>query len=502
MIKHKGAKWVITLLLLFLCPMVWAETQSVFFFSPTCVEAQKHIAALRLNKAELLLAQEAKDHPNNAAVALLQNSILFYRMVTVQDFSGFKSLESSRDSRLQQAKKIPTNSPFHLYAQSEIHLQWGFIKIFHQEYVGAMLEFKNAYQMANQNLEKFPDFKPSLKTVGMFKALLGSTPKNYKWILSVAGLKGNFEQGMSEMESYLKKDYASDFIIDKQLAVFYYGLFSLNFGDKQAAWEFCKQHTNDYPTNLMSCYLRAFTASKVAQNDEAIKVLQNRPKGAEYENFYLLDYLLGQCKLNRLDEDADQPLKKFVSFFKGKQLVSDAYRRLSWYYLIHNDQAKYKTYRELSLRNGSSDSEEEKYIKNEIASGQNLDVIMLRARLLFDGGYYSKAEEVLKLRNPDLLKTDYQKLEYNYRLGRIYQEQNKLSKATDCFKLVIKMAPLNTPYYFAPNACLQMGIIYKKMGFTKIAASHLKNVSNYTKAEYLQSISFKAANELEDIEKQ
>lgn len=495
----KGAIRVITLLLLFVVKSN-AETQTVFYFTPGCVEAQKHIAALRLSKASALLGEEKKAHPNNAAVTLLENTLDYYRIVTSQDFALTKELDRIKDKRLDILKAIPASSPYLLYAQSEAHVQWAFIKFLKEEYVGAMFEFRSAYQLANENNKKYPDFKPGLKTLGMFKALLGTSPHNYKWILNAAGLAGDFETGMNMIGQYMKGETLPEFILDRQSAIFYYTLFTLNFGEKNKAWEFCEEHTRDYQTNAMSCYLRAYVGGKTAHNDEAIQVLQSRPKGNDYEPFYLLDYLLGQCKLNRLDEDADQSLKRFVSFYKGKSLLRDAYRRIGWYYLLRNDTEKYKVYRELCKRYGGSGNEEDRNIQREMASGISHDLVILKARLLFDGGYYLKAEETIKQRTPEQLKTNYQKLEYYYRYARILQEQNKLSKATELFGIVIKNAPFNTPYYFAPNACLQMGYIYQKLGFKQIARSHFLNVSNYNKAEYIQSLEIKAENELAKLE--
>lgn len=496
MSNPKGAKLVCTVLLLF---FVRASFASVFFYTPGCVEAQKYIASLRLAKAEQLLTTEAKAHPNNAAIPFLQNYLDFYRIIAEQSFTGYKPIDEAKSYRFDMAKKIPVSSPYHLYMQSEMHLQLGFVKVFHGELVGSMLEFRNAYQLANQNVLKFPDFKPSIKTVGMFKALLGTTPKNYKWILNVAGLSGNFEQGMSMIEKYVKSDIAPDFILDEQLSIFYYGLFALNFDDKAKAWEFVNTHTTDWNTNLMSCYLRAFTASKVAQNDEAIKVLQNRPKTNEYEAFPMLDYLLGQCKLNRMDEDADVPLKKFVSTYKGKTLLPDAYRRLSWFYLLKGDEEKFKTYRELGTRYKKEESEEFKNAVYEEKNGIAHDVIVLKARLLFDGGYYTRAEDVMKQRSVEQCKTNFQKLEYYYRYGRICQEQHKYSKAIELYTQVIKLSPTSTPYSFAPLASLQAGIIYAKSGFVPLAISYLESVKKYSKAEYVQSAEVRAETELEKL---
>ncbi len=499
MICIKGARMVITLVLFFLCLIVKANIQHHFYFSPVCLEAQKHIASLRLNKAQQLLSAEKKLHPDNVAILFLENYIDYYRLITSQDYSNLKKMEQLKDERLKAIRKISPKSPYFLYAQSEINLQWGFIQSFNQGYLGAMLDFRNAYQLAKENYEKYPEFKPSLKTVGLFRALLGTIPNNYKWILGMAGLSGDFDGGMQLIQRYFDTDNYQEFILDKQSSEFYYTLFMLNFGDKQKAWAFCNEHTTDHNTNLMSVYLRAFTASKVGKNDEAILVLQQRPKSADYEPFFALDYMLGLCKLNRLDDDAEQSLKRFVSFYKGKVLMKDAYRRISWCYLLKNDLDKFKIYRELSKRYGNSNNEEDKKVLHETEKGIMHDLIILKSRLLFDGGYYQRAEETIKKKDVNQLKTNYQKLEYYYRYGRILHEQNKYNKAIDYYTYVVKNAPVNTPYYFAPYACLQMGYIYQKMGFGQLAKSHFSKVESYTKAEYHESIKIKSSNELHKL---
>ncbi|MBP9187321.1 MAG: hypothetical protein KBG11_09510 [Bacteroidia bacterium] len=496
MINIKGARLVFTYVLLFCFFGFEANAQNHFYFSPVCIEAQNHIATLRLKKAEQLLAAEKKLHPTNVAIDFLENYIDYYRLVIGQDYSNFKAIEAQMDARLKLVKKLPASTPYLLYTQSEINLQLGFVKSFNSEYVGAMLAFRSAYQLAKSNVEKFPDFKPSQKTVGMFKTLLGTIPSNYKWMLSVAGLSGDFDGGMAQIHQYFKTDNYPAFVLDKQNTEFYYTLFMLNFDDKQKAWDFCNQHTKDYQTNLLSCYLRAFTASKSAQNDEAILVLQNRPKTADYEPFYGLDYLHGQFKLNRLDDDAEHSLKRFVSFNKGKLYMKDAYRRISWSYLIKNDIEKFKVYRELSKRYGSANSEEDQNIERELAMGSQQDVVILKARLLFDGGYYQRAEDMIKQREPEQLKSDYHKLEYYYRYARILQEQKKYNKAVEYYDYVIKNSPTNTPYYFAPNACLQLGYIYQNLGFKQLAKSNFNKVSIYTKAEFIEGIKVKSAKEL------
>lgn len=484
-------------LFLFLFHASKAAVQSVFYLSPPCLEAQKHIAALRLVKARQILSEEKKAHPNNAAIGLLENYIDFYRIATSLDFSTFKTMEQKKSERFAVAKSIPETSPYHLYAQSEMHLQYAFAKAMNEEYVSAMLDFRSAYQLAVENQNKFPAFKQSLKTVGMFKALLGTTGKSYRWVLSIAGLKGNFEEGMKLLGDYFKADLSDEFLLDKQAATFYYVLLQLNYGDKQLAWNFCEEHTRDYSTSLMSNYLRGYTGMRTAQKEEAIGVLQNRPKSAEYEPFAALEYYYALCKLYRLDADADIYFKHFISVNKNKVLTKEAYKRLTWFYLVNHDEEKFLVYHGMIKRYGSSQNEDDKNLQREILAKTPHDVIVLKARLLADGGYYQKAEETIRQRNTTQFASEYQRLEYYFRYARILQEQNKLSKATEYYQLVIKNSPENTPWHFAPYANFYLGQIYMKLGFSQMARSYFVNVGKYKKAEYIETAEVRAAKELQ-----
>jgi hypothetical protein len=490
---------VIMMLFLFLFYGVQAKETSVFYYSNACVEAQKHIAALRLNKAAQILSDEKKAQPNNAAVLLLENYIDFYRIVTSLDYSTFKDMEQQKSARLNAFKTIPENSPFHLYAQSELHLQFAFAKAMREEYVGAMFEFRSAYNLANDNLKKFPSFLPSQKTVGMFSALLGTTGKSYKWVLNIAGLRGNFNEGLALLEKYFEKKVGDEFVLDKQFAVFYYALLQLNYGDKQLAWKFCKDHTADYASSLMSCYLRGYTGMRTAQKEEAIEVFAARPKSSEYQKFDALEFYYALCKLYRLDHDADKHFKHFIANTKTKVLVKEAYRWLAWYYLVNNDYDKHVIYAGLMKRHGSRFNEEEKNMLYEIDKKISPDAIVLKARLLYDGGYYQRAEDMIASHPNQNWRSDYQKQEYYYRYARIMEAQHKLSKASEYYQLVIKNSSENTPYHFAPFASFYQGLIYKQLGFTQLAKSYLNNVSKYSKAEYAESIQIRAQNALQQI---
>jgi tetratricopeptide (TPR) repeat protein len=224
----------------------------------------------------------------------------------------------------------------------------------------------------------------------------------------------------------------------------------------------------------------------------------HRPHGNEYTQFYIMDFLTGQAKLNKLEKDADIHLKKFVTFYTGQNMIKDAYKRLSWFYLLEGDSLKFNTYRGLARKYGAVNSDEDKNAQRESEAGIYPDVTLLKARLLFDGGYYTKAEETIKNHSANF-KTNYQHTEYYYRYARITHEANKLSKAIELYNQTIKVSG-NNNLYFAPNSCLQLGYIYERLGFKELAKIHFQKALAYKGYEYKSSISQKAKAALSKYE--
>jgi tetratricopeptide (TPR) repeat protein len=80
-------------------------------------------------------------------------------------------------------------------------------------------------------------------------------------------------------------------------------------------------------------------------------------------------------------------------------------------------------------------------------------------------------------------KTDLEKVEYLYRMGRIYHEHNKLSKAIEYYELTVK-TNFKGNEFLAANSCLQLGYIYQKLNFKQLAKTHFNKVFEYKNYDY------------------
>jgi hypothetical protein len=491
---------VLTLLVL-LYLFAWiAANATTFEFTTGCNEAQAHIASLRLEKARQILKNEHRLHPDNVAADYLESYLDFYYMMVHQDEKSFRAIEKNKSKRIDRFKKLDGNNPFKLYAEAEMNIEWAYCHSMFDDYVAAALAIRTAYQLLEENHEKFPEFITNQKNLGLLKALIGTVPDNYKWLSTMAGMKGDFDSGLAMLRSYLANPrFKNEPLLEQQGARYNLLLLEMNFlKDKKMVWKHCDEYTSDFETNLASVYVRCYVGLQCDQNDEVIRTINRKPTGPEYEYFPAIDYLMGRAKFNRLDTDATVYFQKYVTFYKGRYLIKDAYRKLSWQAWFDRDTVKFNTYRHLSAKHSKYVSEEDQAIAADIDHGIYPDPVLIKARLLCDGGYYAKAEEMLKQRQPESLRSNYQKLEYNYRMARILHESNKLQGAIEYYATTIRLGSQQS-VFFAPNACLQLGYIYEKLGYPGAAKYYFNKVFEYRNYEYKTTFQQKAKTALSQL---
>jgi len=85
---------------------------------------------------------------------------------------------------------------------------------------------------------------------------------------------------------------------------------------------------------------------------------------------------------------------------------------------------------------------------------------LLKARLLSDGGYFEEAMGIMDAIDPGQLGELAYKLEYHYRLGRIYQLSGRIEMAIPELTRAFDEGK-SAPYTFATRAALNLGKIYE-----------------------------------------
>lgn len=427
-------------------------------------QAYEKAIQLRFTEARSLLDGLKKEDPSNLVRLHIENYIDFFTVFINEDYAEFRLLEKNKDLRLQEIKKGPSGSPWHLFLQADIRLQWALARLKFEEYATAFMEVNKAFKLLEENARLYPAFMPNKKDLGILHAMVGTIPDNYKWAVDwLSSMKGSIDQGRGELEEVIGYARTNDFIFEEETyALYAYLLLHLDNKDGEA-WRILQGSKLNPETNPMACFILANVAMRTGRNDKAIELLEQRPGGRTFHPFPYLDFMLGIAKLQRLDADASVYLQKFLDNFGGRNFIKEAWQKMAWHALIRGDKAGYAKHIEMVKSRGFTVVEGDQNALREAKSKEIPHSILLQARLLFDGGYYEKARKMLQALAPATLIRKRDQLEYQYRSGRIYQALGNQDKALAFYATAIEQGAAE-PWYFACRAALESGRIHEALG--------------------------------------
>jgi len=464
-----------------------------FDFGPNCLNAYKSIFELKLNQARTLLAAEKKNKPNNSIVPLLENYIDYFYLLTSENKSDYDVLKNNKSARLDQiSADTDRSSPYYLYAQAEINLQWALIRGRYGEYFNAALEIRKANNLLRENAKKFPGFLLNAKGIGLINAVLGSLPDGtLKSTLAAFGIKGNTPEGLNMLDKLAETISKSSYEPFYEEVVFYYTYVLADVAHSPSAYAKTMKFTERIAdSSLLKTYLQAYVCTKNGHNDQAIEILKEKPEGASYASFPYLYYLEGTAHLNRIDLNAAVYFNRFLQLNKGVNYIKDTYMHLAWIYLLKGDKTNFNAYTAKTLNTGFTYHEKDKQAQNEASSPVSA-VDLLKARLLFDGGYLTRALSMLEGKKTADYSTEKDRTEFNYRAARIYDDLGKDDLSLAYYQNAINYGK-DLKYYFAANAALKMGKIYedkKDFNRAKMAYNTAIKMNNH---EYKNSIESQA----------
>lgn len=474
------------------------EAHANFDFNSNCVKAYQSILSLKLNNARSLISAEKKIHPGNSIPYLLDNYVDYFSLLTTESKADFDRLKTNKSSRLSRMEKDDKNSPYYLFAQAEINLQWSLTRGRFQEYFTSGMELNRAFNLLQENSEKFPAFLPNQMGLGTINAILGTVPAGLKKVISAFGIRGNARSGLKMLENLVVELPQSPYSHFYEEAVFYLAYVQTDIIQHPQSYNKIIANTQNISSeSLLRAYIRSYAGIKTGHTRQAVSTLGNRPSGSEYQEYPYLDYLMGIAKMHSLDQSASINFLNYLNKYRGINFVKDAYLNLAWMELLKGNSSGYRNFTDQLQFKGYTYHEKDRQALIE-AKDPIPDLSLLKARLLFDGGYYDKSLDQIskkKLSDFSILRD---KIEYCYRLGRIYDEISRDDFALKFYQFAIDLGR-NERFYFASNAALRMAMIYEKKRDWAKARQYYNTALNMRAHDYENSIENKAIKGLKRL---
>ena len=477
---------ILTLLFLFLTNPLFASFQ----MNERMQQSYTHIINLEFEAANKLLKIEQIEHPDNDILILHQNYIDFLTILIGEEEVFFSTAKDSKSDRIDFIQSGDDSSPYYLYAQAEVHLQWAFARLKFEEYLTAAYEIQKAYSLLEKNQEQFPEFKLNIKGLGLLHTLFGAIPEKYQWVINLVGMEGSVELGLLELKSLLKDEEMEMYHSE---VLFIISFLQLNMTNDEIAYKHLLDDIgNEYSDNYLLNFAAARLSYALGENDFCIKVLENRPAAEGKYPFHYLDYLQGLSYLYTLNYDKSEIFfNRFLNNFKGNNYIKSAFQKLAWIAFLQEKRDEKISYLEKIKSEGRAFIDEDKVALKEADKHHINSPKLLRARLLYDGGYYENAH--LELANGNKL-LDYAGFfdEYYYRLARIESKLQYLDEQVIIqYQKAIGIGGKSTNYY-APMSALQIGLIYEKQDKLKQAKIYFEKCLSLSDFDYERGIHQKA----------
>ncbi|MES2453942.1 MAG: tetratricopeptide repeat protein [Bacteroidota bacterium] len=490
-------KYILVVLFFIFCQL---PVKANFAFDTNSIAAYKAIFDLRLNDARKLIAEEKSKYPQNGISVLLDNYVDYIALLTSNNKADYELYKDRRSERIDLLEKNEENSPYYLFAQAEVYLQWGLLKAKFGDYTSSTLDLRKAQGLLKKNDEKFKDFLPNQKSLALIDVIFGAIPSNLKGIADFFGVRGNIVTGVRKLETVKQHIPGSKYEFYNEEVIFLLCFIDIdilhNRNNYNKLFAFLQGMSDK---SMLKTYLKGYIAFKTGRNDTAITYLESISKSSIYAPLPMASYLLGNAKLCRMDSDANVYLTNYLKEYKGLNFIKDTYLKLAYHYFLKGDMLGYANYLKLVRSKGHTTDEKDKQALKE-ANDTKPDPDLLKARLYFDGGYYQKALAELKDHDINDFKTTRDKIEFHYRLGRTYDCMNLFNEAVANYQKAINMGKTET-YYFAANSALFAGILYEERKDTAKAAYYFNTALKMKGHEYQNSIDTQSKDGLERIKK-
>lgn len=462
---------------------------------PSTLElAYKNILSLKFSKGTRLLDQ-SKDFEGTPFYILTKCYYETLYLLIYEDQNYYQKNKGQYYKKIKELKYTSGTPAWKLLTEAEIRFQYGLLKLKFNDELSAAWELRQVYQIIQNIEKKYPDFIHHKKLMGLFHIFLGSVPEKYTWLTNLFGYKGNIAHGIKflseiensssifRLEAYMIKMAAKKYII------------------KSSECLSCQMQPffEENKDNYLLGYLYSAILVKEGRSSRAFEALSFYDH-YEYPKFPLAYLLKGEILLYRGDYLQSRAyLNNFLEYTKGQNHIKDAHYKIFLTYWLEGNETKASYYFKLIPKVGQNIFDADKYAER-FAGNPNLpDKHLMIARLRSDGGYWEEALLVLSkycLKKPENHKDN---IEFWYRKGRIYQLTGKKDESIKNYKKAIALSEQKS-FYFAPNACLQIGYMLVEEGSKEEAMKYFKRALAYQDHEYKNSIDNKAKAAINDLE--
>lgn len=493
------------LILLLFCMVRITGYSSSYEYSGNCAKAYESFLSLHFQEGRNYLAQEAKANPGNLMavyIADYEDCVLLLLNCSQEEYNLRKAHFEDRLNLLENGERT---SPWYRLCKAGLYLHWAIINVRFGDQYRAAINFRKSFSLSGDNKRLFPQFAYNDVFGGLEEAMVGSLPGSYKWLASLLGMKGNIKEGDQKIEAFINTHTPDQPLYSESVLYHLYVRFYL-LARQREVWNFLNNPQFDTHNNLLNVFVKTNIGLDFRKTDEVVTALKAASGEPEYSRYPIFDYLYGAALLTRLDTAAANYLQRYLTNNKSDILVKDAWQKTAFAWYVNGNMARANYSLQQVAKSGSARIDADKQALRFAENKMWPAVPLLQARLLIEGGYYTRALTLLTNINPASLSGPADNAEFYFRLGRAYEELADSNTGKSYYQQALAQygmavaAGRNRHEQFAARAMLHTGKIFERLNMKTEAISKYKECLDMPAHDFQNSIDQQAKAGINRIE--
>lgn len=469
------------------------------FESPQIKSAYRAVLHLQTTSAQQQLTKlkGSSSDSLNGIIPLLENYLDIITLLTTEDKELYKTLKSNERKRIQEIQQLTPDSPYYLYTQADIKLQWAFVELIFEDYLAGFVDLKQANDLIDKNIEKYPTFQPNNKVKGLIDLLTEATPQEANFALFAAGLKRNQDGRQKLLRTAVFQPFLSS-----EINIYISFVDAYIKHQPLLGLERIEETYRLAPQNLFAQFTYINILSQLGRYPEILELLKQNALYLQPDYLYIpyLDYIRGESLLyGQHLEQAVQTFKSFVEKTNGQTFIRTSYLKMAQVYAIKHQPDSVKTTIKHLLEAPKSNLYLDEYATFVAQNKLELNPELTQARIWYDGGQYNQALELLLTHAP--FKKSSLESERHYRIARCASKLGNWKQAIEHYSACIAASTLKTKTYYAAQSCLQLGYHYQGNNNRLEAQKYYELAKRYKKHFYSSSVTQKANTKLTELAK-
>ncbi|PZF73247.1 tetratricopeptide repeat protein [Taibaiella soli] len=446
------------------CLSTRANSQNYTYdYDASCRAAYSSYLSMDLADGNAATIKAIKQNPYNLMATYISDYEDFVLLLFNGSEIDMQQRKGHFNERLDLLNKGNEDVPWYRLCKAGVYLHWAFIHGRFGENFKAATLFRKSFQLLRENREKFPDFTYNNVFLGLEEAAVGTIPEDYKWLASVFGMKGNVKNGNNKLTTFLKEHTNTTDILREEAVIFqcYIRFYLLSQPDQ--VWNFVNSNDFQIQNNLLRCFVRTNLSLNNRRAETALQTMHYAQTLSNYNEFPTMDYEMGNALMLKVDYSSINYFQRYVTRNKGNLYTKDAWQKMAYMFYLEQNQSKANYCLSQLKAQGNTIVDADKQAERLAETQKWPNPTLLQVRLLTDGGYFTQAQAKLSGLNETNFNNPADKLEYNYRTGKLFDELNQDAKAIQYYQIALNTGKDMKEQYAARSA-LQIGMIYEKQG--------------------------------------